>query len=181
MKKILCFVLCFGLFAAASCIDNREDGYTPSKVYLVKSGMQTYAATADRTTARASAWATKSGLLSSSCVVSYRVDPQYLSDYNAANGTSYEMLPESCYALERTEFPLKGGDAEARFAVDYNPAEICRLSRHGPIRASDPNRCDRSRSGGEPGPGADDFRHFGSEPVSGRPREGRSGFSAAVS
>ena len=135
MKKILCFVLCFGLFAAASCIDNREDGYTPSKVYLVKSGMQTYAATADRTTARASAWATKSGLLSASCVVSYRVDPQYLSDYNAANGTSYEMLPESCYALERTEFPLKGGDAEARFAVDYNPAEICRLC--GAYRVTD--------------------------------------------
>ena len=127
MKKILYFALCFGLFAGTSCIDNREDGLMPSKVYLIKSGVQEYAATADQTDASASAWATKSGPLSSDCIVAYSVDPQYLSAYNDANGTSYEILPEACYNLGQTEFSLKADDANARFEVGYNPSEIYRL------------------------------------------------------
>lgn len=127
MKKILYFALCLGLFVGTSCIDNREDGLMPSKVYLVKSGVQEYRATADQTTASASAWATKSGLLASSCEVVYSIDPQYLADYNEANGTSFEMLPESCYKLVQTKFSLTADDINAPFVVEYDPSAIYRL------------------------------------------------------
>lgn len=127
MKKILYFALCFYLFTGTACVDNREDGLMPSKVYLVKSGVQEYCAEADQSTALASAWATKSGLLASSCEVVYKLDPQYLADYNEANGTSFEMLPESCYKLEQIKFSLAADDMYAPFAVVYDPSAIYSL------------------------------------------------------
>lgn len=127
MKKIVYLALFIGLFTGTSCIDNREDGYMPSKVYLVKSGVEEYRSTGDRTEASAAAWATKSGLLSSTCTVTYSVDTQYLADYNAANGTSYELLPETCYTLGQTVFEMGSGDSEAKFAVTYDPSKIYQL------------------------------------------------------
>ncbi|MGM9747204.1 MAG: DUF1735 domain-containing protein [Candidatus Cryptobacteroides sp.] len=130
MKKIIYYTALFlGLLTiAASCEDHRRDGLMPSKVYLVRNGVEQYSATADQTSAIASAWATKSGLLPSSCVVTYVIDPQDLAQYNEAYGTNYEMLPESCYTLGQMNFNLEPEDLNAEFEVTYNPSAIYALT-----------------------------------------------------
>ncbi len=143
MKKILFLVGILG-FLATSCTDNREDGYMPSKVYMIKSGVQEYASTSDQTSAVATAWATKSGLLGASCVVTYSVDAQYLTSYNEANGSEYELLPESCYTIEQTSFSLSPDDLNAKFFVTYYPLKIYELcgSYNSPEKYALPIRMD---------------------------------------
>ena len=129
MKKILYTLVFCSIFAfATSCADHREDGLLPSKVYLVRNGVEVYSSTSDKTSATATAWATKSGLLPSECVVTYEVDELALTEYNEYNSTNYEMLPESCYTIGQTVFSLGSDDLNAEFAVTYNPSAIYALT-----------------------------------------------------
>ena len=126
MKKLL-YIMTMSLLLAA-CQDNRLDGLEPDRIYLPKSGVQTEEAYTIGETAVAQLWTYKSSYNGTGCRVTYTIDPDLLTAYNAANGTAYELLPESCYEIPQSTVEISGKDEYGRFTVNYSPEKIVELS-----------------------------------------------------
>lgn len=125
MKKLL-YIVTMSLFFAA-CQDNRLDGLEPDRIYLPRAGVQTEEAYAIGEMAVAQLWTYKSSYNGVGCRVTYTVDPDLLTAYNAANGTAYELLPESCYEIPQRTVEISGKEEYGRFAVNYSPEKIVEL------------------------------------------------------
>ncbi len=62
----------------------------------------------------------KSGKGSQDANVTISVDPQVLSDYNEANGTSYTVLPADCYSLKVANLIFSKEDYRKPFEIAWN-------------------------------------------------------------
>ena len=127
MKKLLYLVTMSLLLL--SCEDNRLDwrNAKPDRVYLPKYGFQTEESYTIGQDAEASLWAYKSGYSGSDCQVNYALDKQLLDEYNEANGTAFELLPESCYQMPASVVEIPGKEEHGRFSVIYSPEKIVEL------------------------------------------------------
>ena len=122
MKKLLYITMVSLVFA--SCEDKRLDGLEPDRIYMPKSGLQIEEAYTIGETVQAQLWTYKSSFNGTTCRVTYTVAPEVLTEYNAANGTSYELLPESCYTIPVNTLEISGKEEYARFFIDYSPEKI---------------------------------------------------------
>lgn len=111
----------------ASCEDHRLDGLEPDMVYLPKAGAVIEESYTIGEPAYGQLWAYKSSYNGTTCNVSFVIDEEVLTRYNAGNGTSYEMLPEDCYRIPQTTFTIEGKDEHARFSIKYYPEKIVEL------------------------------------------------------
>ena len=59
--------------------------------------------------------------------VRYIVDEAFLDAYNAREGKSLKLLPESCYRIEKLDFVVTDDDRIARFKVMCSPEKILEL------------------------------------------------------
>lgn len=86
-----------------ACEDNRMDGMVKDKVYLVQSGVQevyvNYRDFADYTVT-----VYKSGIGEQTANVSIEVDEETLKVYNEEENTSFEIIPDVCYSISKTNF-----------------------------------------------------------------------------
>lgn len=55
------------------------------------------------------------------------IDETLLADYNTANGTSYKLMPEECYALKEAQLSFGKEDYRKTFKIDFNPEAILKL------------------------------------------------------
>lgn len=117
--------LLLAALAFTSCEDNREKNYIPGKVYLMKTGYQSVAPYLINEVETLTAWTIKSGLMpNEACDIEYVFETRMIDDYNAANGTSYEMLPSDCYKMGETVFHISPTGDDARFVFEYYPYKI---------------------------------------------------------
>ncbi|MDR2473026.1 MAG: DUF1735 domain-containing protein [Tannerella sp.] len=121
MKHLFLIVL---LFALSSCEDNRRQNLVPDKIYLVRTGLNTEESFDIGEKYVSNVWANKSGLNGSTCKVSFAVDVAALNAYNAETGSTFEMLPSSCYTLSKSDFVIEGDEQYAKFGFEYDPAVI---------------------------------------------------------
>lgn len=132
MKNILYGVALFATMFMA-CEDHREDDLSADKVYLTRSGYTEEVSYAVGENATLDLWTYRSGLNNSSCDVVYTMNEEVLKEYNAANGTTYKLLPSNCYTISETHFSISGDNEYARFQVSYSPEEIVKLGEFGKV------------------------------------------------
>ncbi len=89
-------LLCMGLF---SCEERHIDDNISSAVYIVKNGLQEEVIYDVEGTHEYSVYAYRSGL-EGSAEVTLAIDETALNVYNVEHGTSYRILPESCYTVD---------------------------------------------------------------------------------
>lgn len=99
--RIIMVVTSISFFIA--CEDNRMDGMVKDKVYLVQSGVQevyvNYRDFADFTIT-----IYKSGIGEQAVNASIEIDEEILKVYNEKENTSFEVLPDVCYSISKTNF-----------------------------------------------------------------------------
>jgi hypothetical protein len=66
-------------------------------------------------------WASKSWADQKSEKVMYQVDQTLLDEYNKSHSTTFELLPTSCYSMDKTEFVVNDKDKVAKFKVHCSP------------------------------------------------------------
>ena len=69
-------------------------------------------------------WASKNWADNQVSEVTYEVYPEALEAYNSSEGTSYKLLPESCYRIEQDSFSIDDETQYAKFRVMYSPEQI---------------------------------------------------------
>ena len=62
-------------------------------------------------------WASKNWADNQVSEVTYEVYPEALEAYNSSEGTSYKLLPESCYRIEQDSFSIDDETQYAKFRV----------------------------------------------------------------
>ena len=132
MKMIsgnICLLLA-ALGMLCSCEDTRLDGMSPDQVYIVQSGVQNIFVDS-RDFADFTVTVYKSGLGVTSGKVGLSVDTQLLEEYNAAHGTSFELLPETCYTLSRTSRNFKASTVSFNCTVTFDGAILARYCTSG--------------------------------------------------
>jgi len=110
--RLFCLMLFVSTFS--SCEDTMLNNMVDDRVYLLKPGLneiQVY----NFEKAIAQVVVVKSGVGQRSSRLKLEVSPSVLTDYNAANGTSYKPLPESVYSLGNSSLELATEDIKASF------------------------------------------------------------------
>ena len=69
-------------------------------------------------------WASKNWADNRLSEVTYEVAPEVLESYNATEGTSYQLLPESCYRFTQDSFSVDDESQLAKFKMMYSPEQI---------------------------------------------------------
>lgn len=135
MKKLF-LILCLAPFIFAGCTDNdKYDGNSGSgdysgtdNVMLVQYGklLQSMIGIEDPVTLTLDAF--KTGGYGSQCTVTFSVNEALLDAYNAAEGTSLQMLPEEYYTTGgEKQFQLGLKQYHASLDIGYDPADILEL------------------------------------------------------
>lgn len=65
-----------------------------------------------------------SGIDNQSIVAKVRVNPDRLSTYNADKGTSYQLLPETCYSLASTEVKFNSREKAGLIEIKFDYARM---------------------------------------------------------
>ncbi len=122
MRKIY-FLL--GLLLFTACEDGRQvDMDIDSVVYILNSGLQSV--TLDNSNLTYDLWLYKGGYNDDQLTVMLTIDEQALNTYNEENGTSYVLMPSSCYSFKSTTITLgKSGDLDYS---DYTTVTFSNLS-----------------------------------------------------
>ena len=107
MKKYIFIIisLCVGLLA---CEDNRMTDIPDNELYIVHSGEQAQRVLIQAEKINYDISIYRSGLSNASGDATLVVDQAVLDDYNSANGTNYEILPEQYYTIGKTNFSFSG-------------------------------------------------------------------------
>ncbi len=121
MKKIFTVFAVVLVWLMPACENNRNDNLTEPFVYFVNSGFQQarYYDLDREPSFRANIY--RSGYFDVAADVTVAVDEAVVEAYNAANGTSYRMLPEEYYAIDRNVFALSDKERCAAVAIDFDP------------------------------------------------------------
>ena len=97
MRKLYIAACIALMFATTACKNNRDANLTEPYVYIVKDGFQVaefYDLDHEPT---AVVNIHRSGYFAADAVVNVAIDPIAIDEYNAANGTSYQVLTEGTY------------------------------------------------------------------------------------
>ena len=126
--KIIMVVTSISLFIA--CEDNRMDGMVKDKVYLVQSGVQevyvNYRDFADYTVT-----VYKSGIGEQTANVSIEVDEETLKVYNEEENTSFEIIPDVCYSISKTNFDFSTSTVSYKSLITFDGDIIKRYQQRG--------------------------------------------------
>ncbi len=79
-------------------------------------------------------WIQQGGLKSTASVVSFSVDKALLDSMNAADGTSYELLPADCYQLTKGTVDIPADERLLKGELTYDPAKIQQLSGYDHLK-----------------------------------------------
>lgn len=115
-------------FCISACTDNREENFTPTKVYIPNSGE--YAITIYNTSDAVlyPLGIYKSGAFDQDANAELALMTEAdLTAYNASKGTSYTLMPASCYKIDK--FTANFGKEERNQYIDivFNPEQIKKL------------------------------------------------------
>ena len=126
--KIIMVVTSKSFFIA--CEDNRMDGMVKDKVYLVQSGVQevyvNYRDFADYTVT-----VYKSGIGEQTANVSIEVDEETLKVYNEEENTSFEIIPDVCYSISKTNFDFSTSTVSYKSLITFDGDIIKRYQQRG--------------------------------------------------
>ena len=126
--KIIMVVTSISFFRA--CEDNRMDGMVKDKVYLVQSGVQevyvNYRDFADYTVT-----VYKSGIGEQTANVSIEVDEETLKVYNEEENTSFEIIPDVCYSISKTNFDFSTSTVSYKSLITFDGDIIKRYQQRG--------------------------------------------------
>jgi hypothetical protein len=135
MKKIILYFLLGIVFTA--CSESRESAdftlevrdYYDETIYNFGTDYPVYL------------WASKSWADEKIETVTYQVDQSILDTYNKAHDTNYELLPSSCYTMEKTNFEVSDKDKVAKFRVLCSPNEMIKMgAKYGETKFALPLR-----------------------------------------
>ena len=111
-------------------VDNRMDGMVKDKVYLVQSGVQevyvNYRDFADYTVT-----VYKSGIGEQTANVSIEVDEETLKVYNEEENTSFEIIPDVCYSISKTNFDFSTSTVSYKSLITFDGDIIKRYQQRG--------------------------------------------------
>ena len=126
--KIIMVVTSISFFIAFE--DNRIDGMVKDKVYLVQSGVQevyvNYRDFADYTVT-----VYKSGIGEQTANVSIEVDEETLKVYNEEENTSFEIIPDVCYSISKTNFDFSTSTVSYKSLITFDGDIIKRYQQRG--------------------------------------------------
>ena len=126
--KIIMVVTSISFFIA--CEANRMDGMVKDKVYLVQSGVQevyvNYRDFADYTVT-----VYKSGIGEQTANVSIEVDEETLKVYNEEENTSFEIIPDVCYSISKTNFDFSTSTVSYKSLITFDGDIIKRYQQRG--------------------------------------------------
>lgn len=126
--KIIMVVTSISFFIAWE--DNRMDGMVKDKVYLVQSGVQevyvNYRDFADYTVT-----VYKSGIGEQTANVSIEVDEETLKVYNEEENTSFEIIPDVCYSISKTNFDFSTSTVSYKSLITFDGDIIKRYQQRG--------------------------------------------------
>lgn len=124
MKNIYNYFVGLMLLVMLSCNQDYLNEYmVEDKIYLNEAGLNT-PAIFNWGTFTYDLYVIKGGKGLQGAKVRLVVDETVLSDYNKANGTSYEMMPESGYVLKETELSFGKDEYRKSFKIDFDPETI---------------------------------------------------------
>ncbi|SCH12597.1 Domain of uncharacterised function (DUF1735) [uncultured Bacteroides sp.] len=113
-----------------ACEDNRMDGMVKDKVYLVQSGVQevyvNYRDFADFTIT-----IYKSGIGEQAVNASIEIDEEILKVYNEKENTSFEVLPDVCYSISKTNFDFSVSAVSYKSMIVFDGDIIKRFQQKG--------------------------------------------------
>ena len=113
-----------------ACEDNRMDGMVKDKVYLVQSGVQevyvNYRDYADFTIT-----IYKSGIGEQAVNASIEIDEEILKVYNEKENTSFEVLPDVCYSISKTNFDFSVSAVSYKSMIVFDGDIIKRFQQKG--------------------------------------------------
>jgi len=126
--RIIMVVTSISFFIA--CEDNRMDGMVKDKVYLVQSGVQevyvNYRDFADFTIT-----IYKSGIGEQAVNASIEIDEEILKVYNEKENTSFEVLPDVCYSISKTNFDFSVSAVSYKSMIVFDGDIIKRFQQKG--------------------------------------------------
>lgn len=126
--KIIMVVTSISFFIA--CEDNRMDGMVKDKVYLVQSGVKevyvNYRDFADFTVT-----VYKSGIGEQAISASIAVDEEVLKAYNEKENTSFEVLPDVCYSVSKTNFDFSASAVSNKSMIVFDGDILKRFQQKG--------------------------------------------------
>ena len=138
MKNILKVLSVALLVGAVSCENNRNDNLTEPFAYFVNSGLQDARYYDLNREPSFSAHIYRSGYFDAPVELTVSVAESAVEEYNVANGTSYRMLPEEYYTLDRTAVSLPKSERCADIVVSFDYDGILALgSDHDYVLALD--------------------------------------------
>lgn len=133
MKKYLYIInisiLC--LISLLSCEDHKEDNLTPSKLYIVNSGVQEVVMYNTGELAEYNLNIYKSGAtVKSATARGIVLSADELQAYNEEKGTDYKMLESEYYTLAQSEVSFSGSQKDVNKAINifFDPSKILDLS-----------------------------------------------------
>lgn len=113
-----------------ACEDNRMDGMVKDKVYLVQSGVQevyvNYRDFADFTIT-----IYKSGIGEQAVNASIEIDEEILKVYNEKENASFEVLPDVCYSISKTNFDFSVSAVSYKSMIVFDGDIIKRFQQKG--------------------------------------------------
>lgn len=115
------------LLMMTSCNQDYLDEYmVDDKIYLNEAGLKT-PAVFNWGTYTHDLYVIKGGKGFQGAQVKLVIDETLLADYNSANGTSYEIMPQECYELKEAQISFGKEDYRKSFKIDFNPETILNL------------------------------------------------------
>ena len=150
MRKLYIAACIALMFATTACKNNRDANLTEPYVYIVKDGFQVaefYDLDHEPT---AVVNIHRSGYFAADAVVNVAIDPIAIDEYNAANGTSYQVLTEGTYWLVNQTVNLTSDIRTAPIKVGFDYDTIAALpADHNyvvPLRISSESNINESKS-----------------------------------
>ena len=114
--KIIMVVTSISFFIA--CEDNRMDGMVKDKVYLVQSGVQ-------------EVYVNYRDFGEQTANVSIEVDEETLKVYNEEENTSFEIIPDVCYSISKTNFDFSTSTVSYKSLITFDGDIIKRYQQRG--------------------------------------------------
>ncbi|MBQ6869570.1 MAG: DUF1735 domain-containing protein [Alistipes sp.] len=126
MKKLY-IILCVALALTLSCQNNRDNNLTEAHIYIVNSGLQSVEFYDLDTEPTASVAIHRSGYFGVDATVNVEVSEQALIDYNAVNGTDYQMLDTQSYLISTESIAIGKNERGGNFEVQFNYDAVATL------------------------------------------------------
>lgn len=136
MKKISFLLIssCI-LFSVTGCDDTFDTSNTSEGILsLSENGLSILQSYNVGEEYNADLWIQHGGLELSNSTVTFTVDKNLLDSLNAAEGTSYELLPENCYQMSNTTVNVPAAERLAKGTITYDPAKIHALCGYDQVK-----------------------------------------------